>query len=85
MKSKPISFGIAGAGTAGLISALMLRKAFPASEITIVASSDVGIIGVGEGSTEHWSKFMNYCDIPLLEMIVETEATHKYGIRFENW
>ena len=68
-----------------MISALMLRKAFPISDITLIASSDVGIIGVGEGSTEHWSKFMNYCDIPLLEMIVETEATHKYGIRFENW
>ena len=85
MQAKPISFGIAGAGTAGLIAALMLRKAFPTSDITIVASSDVGIIGVGEGSTEHWSKFMHYCDIPLLEMIVETEATHKYGIRFEDW
>jgi len=85
MGYKPISFGVAGSGTAGLISALMLRSAFPLSEITIVASSDIGIIGVGEGSTEHWKKFMQYCDIPLLDMIVETEATHKYGILFENW
>lgn len=85
MLRKPISFGIAGGGTAGLISALMLRKAFPISEITLVASSDVGIIGVGEGSTEHWAKFVRYCDLPLLEMIVESEATHKYGIRFEGW
>lgn len=85
MNHKPISFGVAGGGTAGLISALMLRSAFPLSEITIVASSDIGIIGVGEGSTEHWKKFMQYCDIPLLDMIVETKATHKYGILFENW
>ena len=83
--SNVISFGVAGGGTAGLISALMLRKAFPLSDITIVASSDVGIVGVGEGSTEHWKKFLNLCDIPLLEMIVECEATHKYGIRFEGW
>jgi tryptophan halogenase len=82
---KPISFGIVGGGTAGLISALMLRAAFPFSEITLVASSEVGIIGVGEGSTEHWKKFLNYCDIPLLDMIVETNATHKYGINFVNW
>lgn len=81
----PISFGIAGGGTAGLISALMLRQAFPNSKITLIASSDIGIIGVGEGSTEHWKGFMNHCDIPLLDLIAETEATHKYGIRFENW
>jgi tryptophan halogenase len=28
---------------------------------------------------------MDICEIPLEEMIVATKATHKYGIRFENW
>lgn len=85
MLEAPISFGIAGSGTAGLISALMLKKAFPFSKITVVSSSQIGIIGVGEGSTEHWRDFMNRCDIPLLSLIAESQATHKYGIRFENW
>lgn len=76
---------IVGSGTAGLITALILREAFPFREITIVSSSKIGIIGVGEGSTEHWRMFMNLCNIPLGEMIVESRATHKYGIRFENW
>lgn len=80
-----IKIGIAGSGTAGLISALLLRKAFPDADITVVSSSKIGIIGVGEGSTEHWRNFMELCDIPLEEMIVATKATHKYGIRFENW
>ena len=53
MKQK-ISLGIVGSGTAGLISAIMLRRAFPNSQITVISSSDIGIIGVGEGSTEHW-------------------------------
>ena len=83
--TKNLSFGIVGSGTAGLITALMLREAFPASEITIISSSQIGIIGVGEGSTEHWSEFMKLCDIGLEEMIVSTDATHKYGIRYENW
>ena len=82
---KPMSFGIVGSGTAGLITALTLKKAFPLSDITIVSSSKIGIIGVGEGSTEHWKQFMDACDIPLEEMIQETSATHKYGLRFENW
>lgn len=55
---KNISFGIAGSGTAGLIAAIYLRKAFPNSLITIVSSTEIGIIGVGEGSTEHWRSFM---------------------------
>ncbi len=76
---------IVGGGTAGLISALILRKAFPRHEINIIASSKIGIIGVGEGSTEHWKMFIEICDIPLAEMIIESRATHKYGIRFENW
>lgn len=76
---------IVGAGTAGLVSALMLRQAFPLHEITVVASSKIGIVGVGEGSTEHWKTFMQVCNIPLVDLITETKATHKAGIRFENW
>jgi tryptophan halogenase len=80
-----LSFCIVGSGTAGLISALMLRKAFANSEITVISSSKIGIIGVGEGSTEHWREFMTSCSIPTGELIENTSATHKYGIRFENW
>lgn len=82
---EPISFGIVGSGTAGLISAIMLRQAFPLSKVTIISSSTIGIVGVGEGSTEHWREFMTLCDIPLEQMLVKTAATHKYGIRFEGW
>jgi len=85
MSDKPLSFAIAGSGTAGLLASIMLRSAFPRSEITVISSSEIGIVGVGEGSTEHWSKMMDRCEIPLAEMIVETKATHKYGLRFEEW
>ena len=80
-----LSFCIVGSGTAGLVSAIMLRKAFENSEITVISSSKIGIIGVGEGSTEHWREFMTHCDIPTGELIENTSATHKYGLRFENW
>jgi tryptophan halogenase len=80
-----IKISIAGSGTAGLVSALLMRSAFPAAEITVVSSSQIGIIGVGEGSTEHWRNFMDLCEIPVEDLIVATKATHKYGIRFEGW
>ena len=75
---------IVGAGTAGLICALYLQKHSP-NNITVIKSSSIGIVGVGEGSTEHWAKFMNECDIDFKELIVETEATIKIGILFDNW
>lgn len=80
-----IDIAIVGSGTAGLIAALMLKRAFPVLKIKLVSSTKIGIVGVGEGSTEHWRQFMNTCQIPLDDLIHDAEATHKYGIRFENW
>lgn len=76
---------VVGSGTAGLISALLLRKAFPTCFLTVISSPDVGIVGVGEGSTEHWSLFMKIVGLTPLELIDKTDATLKSGIRFENW
>lgn len=83
--SNSISFCIVGSGTAGLITSIVLRQAFPYAQITNISSSKIGIVGVGEGSTEHWRMFMDKCNIGVEELIVNTGATHKYGIRFENW
>lgn len=76
---------ILGAGTAGLISALMLRERYSYYDITVVKSGEIGIVGVGEGSTEHWTRFLDYCGISVPEMIAETDATFKIGILFKNW
>ena len=51
MISKKIT--IVGSGSAGLMTALILKKTFSNYDITIVSSSAIGIIGVGEGTTEH--------------------------------
>ena len=47
---------VLGGGTAGLVSALIMKRTFDV-DITIVKSEEIGIIGVGEGSTEHWLGF----------------------------
>jgi len=79
------SVAILGGGTAGLIVALMLREKCPYTKITVVKSDDIGIVGVGEGSTEHWSWFMRYVGIKKNELIKKTDATFKGGIVFANW
>jgi tryptophan halogenase len=76
---------VVGGGTGGLITALMLKSAHPYIDVDLIESKNIGIIGVGEGSTEHWAKFMKNCDISLHELVSETDATFKYGINFANW
>jgi len=79
------SLCILGGGTSGIVSALMLNKAWPELKITLIESSQIGIIGVGEGSTEHWSKFMKQAEISVFELIEHCGTTYKMGIKFTNW
>tara|TARA_Y100000592_G_scaffold87351_1_gene141788 strand:- start:646 stop:2064 length:1419 start_codon:yes stop_codon:yes gene_type:complete len=76
---------IVGGGTAGLITALILKSRFEFIQIDIIKSDEIGIIGVGEGTTEHWSDFMKFTNISEEELIKETGATMKGGIMFKNW
>lgn len=76
---------ILGAGTAGLVCAIMLREKYPYKKITIIKSGEIGIVGVGEGSTEHWAEFCEYAGIDVHELLVETKATVKIGILFKDW
>ena len=76
---------VCGGGTAGLVSAIVLKSAFKKINVNIIESEKIGIIGVGEGSTEHWKQFMRISGIHIVDLLNRTKATHKNGIRFENW
>lgn len=76
---------IVGGGTSGMVAALMIKKSWPEIKVTVIESSQIGIIGVGEGSTEHWRKFIDKVDISVFDLIRETGATFKIGIKFTNW
>jgi tryptophan halogenase len=75
---------VVGVGTSGLISALILKR-FLNIEVDVVYSKNIGIIGVGEGSTEHFNDFMNFVGIDYFSIIKECGATFKSGIMFEGW
>jgi len=77
--------GIVGGGSAGLVAALILKTRFPKFDIQIIRSQKIGIIGVGEGSTEHWSSFMEFVGLDPTEVVKECDATFKSGIMFDDW
>tara|TARA_B100000085_G_scaffold241943_1_gene233033 strand:+ start:4431 stop:5882 length:1452 start_codon:yes stop_codon:yes gene_type:complete len=78
-------FIVLGGGNSGYISALILKSRFPETKVGIVESERMGIIGVGEGSTEHWSNFLKVCDIDPIDMIRYCGATYKLAIHYKNW
>ena len=75
---------IVGGGTAGYVTALILKQALDA-QIDMIHSSKIGIIGVGEGSTEHFYHFMKYIGLNHGSLIKETDATLKAGVMFRGW
>ncbi|MDW7550735.1 tryptophan halogenase family protein [Pseudoalteromonas peptidolytica] len=85
MKSQKIV--ILGGGTAGWMAANMMAKSWAdkAIEITVVESSSIGIIGVGEGSTPQFKGFMDYLGISEAQWMPACNATYKNGIRFIDW
>ena len=76
---------ILGGGTAGWLTALYAKHLFDKAEVTLVESSEIGILGAGEGSVPLLPLFLQTLGIPLGEFKREAHATFKTGIRFTNW
>jgi tryptophan halogenase len=80
------SITIVGGGTAGFVSALILQKKFGNTiKIRVIRSKKIGIIGVGEGSTEHWADFLGFIGVEHKDVIKKCDATIKCGIMFREW
>lgn len=75
---------VVGGGTAGLVSAMIIRRHLGYT-VDVVFSKNIGTIGVGEGSTEHWDGFMEMVGIDQYDLIKHCDATYKGGIMFEGW
>lgn len=78
---------IVGGGTAGWMAANLMAKSWSdkAIDITLLESKDIGIIGVGEGSTPQLKGFMDYLGIDEADWMPKCNATYKNGITFANW
>ena len=78
---------ILGGGTAGWMTANLLQKKWRQRgiQISVVESPDIGIIGVGEGSTPLLKEFFDSLEISESEWMPQCNATYKYGISFNDW
>lgn len=85
MMKKNNNFVVLGGGSAGWLAALAAKKVFPESLVTLVESEEIGILGAGEGTTPPFVNFLNWLNIPIENVIYETNATIKNGIKFSNW
>lgn len=80
---------IVGGGTAGWLAALMLAKTARDRKhdlkITVVESSKIPTIGVGEGTTAVFKTVLDHLGIVEADFLRETRGTIKYGIRHKDW
>ncbi len=80
---------IVGGGTAGWLTAAFLARTLGTAgggpRVTLVESSDIGIIGVGEGTFPSIRGTLGAIGLDEARFIRECDATFKQGVKFADW
>jgi tryptophan 6-halogenase len=87
MTAEPFRIVILGGGTAGWMTANLIahRWADRHVSVTVIESPDIGIIGVGEGSTPQLKAMFDTLGIAERDWMPACNATYKTGISFHGW
>ncbi|WP_223789578.1 tryptophan halogenase family protein [Marinicella meishanensis] len=78
---------IVGGGTAGWMTASLLNHHWRkwGIQVSLVESAEIGIIGVGEGSTPKMKDLFDTLEIDEAEWMPACNGTYKNGITFKDW
>ena len=75
---------VVGGGTAGYFAALALKRELPDVDVTLIESSKIPIIGVGEATTTLMPPFLHLqLGLDIVELYREVRPTWKMGIKFD--
>jgi tryptophan 7-halogenase len=74
---------VLGGGSAGLMAALTLKRKIPQLNLRVLRSPEIGVIGVGEGTTASFPRhFFEYLRLKPQPFYTQAEPTWKLGIKF---
>src|SRR4051812_10542628 len=74
---------VLGGGSAGFMAALALKVRLPDLPVKVIRSKDIGVIGVGEGSTSDLVLFLhNYLRVSDKKFFEIARPTWKLGLKF---
>ena len=74
---------VLGGGSAGLLTALTLKKLLPELKVTVVRSREIGVIGVGESTTAAIPRILHgFLELDPGEFHRQVLPSWKLGIRF---
>lgn len=80
-----IDICIIGTGASGWMSCNYLKRLPWVRSITVIGSSKIPSIGVGESTTGRFMDFLSLIDGDAHEFIRESDASIKYGVMYEGW
>ncbi len=86
-RRSPLRLVILGGGTAGWMAANLIAHRWRERgvSVTVIESPDIGIIGVGEGSTPQLKAMFDTLGIAESDWMPACNATYKNGISFHGW
>lgn len=74
---------VVGGGSAGFLAAITLKAKIPHLNVSLVRSKEIGIIGVGEGTTAYVPNFLHgFLGIEQSEFYRVAQPQWKLGVRF---
>ncbi len=87
MADAPFRIVVLGGGTAGWMAANLIAHRWRGRNVsvTVVESPDIGIIGVGEGSTPQLKAMFDALGVSERAWMPACNATYKTGISFYGW
>lgn len=78
------NIAVVGGGSAGYLTALYLKKKYPDWSVTLIESSKIPVIGVGEATTPRLLRYLHYdLGISVREFFKEVKPTLKLGVKFD--